>query len=259
MLDSSTLDADDKLTKSYIDLPHYKILIIGDTSIGKTSLIHRYISNKFSEDINSSIGLDYKEKMVQISSDNKVVLRLWDTAGSEKFRSIAQSYFRNSDGIILCFDTSDSNSFNNLKGWVNYINEYIQILEVSNKNNSEEKKEEEEEEEEEEKEEEEKEEIFWMEEQHHKPILVLCGLKSDLGKNVINNKDINNFKKKLKCEYCLTSSKNGDGINELFFNLAKELFEKKKAINKFKNKSFYIKNENLEKNNGISESKIACC
>ena len=111
MLDSSTLDADDKLTKSYIDLPHYKILIIGDTSIGKTSLIHRYISNKFSEDINSSIGLDYKEKMVQISSDNKVVLRLWDTAGSEKFRSIAQSYFRNSDGIILCFDTSIINIF----------------------------------------------------------------------------------------------------------------------------------------------------
>ena len=266
MLDTSTLskeETDDiKLARSYTHLlPHFKILILGYADTGKTSLIQRYINNEFFELVQSSLGLDFREKKVQISEKEKIVLKLWDTAGSEKFRSIAQNYFTNSDGIILCFDSSDKETFDNLNGWVNYINEYVQILDenntiTSNNNRSSEGKREEEEYEEDD---EKKVEIPWMEEQNYKPIIVLCGTKADLDVNEIEDEDINNFKNKIKCEYFLTSSKTGEGIDDLFNYLAKELFNKKEIINKCKSKSFKLRNKRYEKNDSISDSKIGCC
>ena len=141
MLDTSTLSKDDKdinrlpsqTSTDEFFLPSYKVLIIGDPCIGKTSLVWRYVFNKFIEDPTSSLGLDYQLKKVQVTPTDKIILKLWDTAGSEKFHSIAQNYFTNCDGIILCFDNTDKNTFNNLYGWINYINNYVKIIEKENK------------------------------------------------------------------------------------------------------------------------------
>ena len=102
MLDTSTLSRDGVRKSIIEDIPTYKILIIGDQGIGKTSLIHRYITGEFKES-NQNIGLDFQEKTIQVSPNDKIALIIWDTAGSEKFHSIAQSFFTNCDGIILCF------------------------------------------------------------------------------------------------------------------------------------------------------------
>lgn len=260
MLDTSTFSKDSsRLRIKLDDIPSYKILIIGDQGIGKTSLIHRYITGEFKES-NQNIGLDFQEKTIQVSPNDKIALIIWDTAGSEKFHSIAQSFFTNCDGIILCFDTTDIKTFENLNNWVDYINDYIDIKDnnydgSTEKNIKKKSKDEEDDEEEEEENEEEKE---WIDDEQFKPSLVLTGTKSDLRENqVVLMEDIKNFTKNLKCEYFETSAKNGNGVEDLFFYMAKDLFEKKIVVNKSK-KGFKL---GMDKSGyeGESKSNAECC
>ena len=262
MLDTSTLSRDGsfKLSKTLTDdiLPSYKVLILGDPGIGKTSLVHRYISNEFIEDKESTIGLDYKAKKVTVSPNDKIILKLWDTAGSEKFHSIAQNYFANCDGILLCFDISDNNTFNNLYSWINYINDYVKIIE--NNDAIEDKKETQEEEEDENKLE--KVAIKWFNDEQKRPVIVLAGTKSDLEEKKVNNEDIEKLKNYLNCEYFETSSKNGNGVDDLFFYMAKELFEKIDLNKNKKEGGFKLENKRIdeeEENEGNCKSKIPCC
>ena len=265
MLDSSTLSKDasqveQEASKSIIDdlLPCYKILIIGDPGIGKTSLIHRYITNEFLENTKSTMALDYQTKEVNITPNDKIILKLWDTAGSEKYNSIAKNYFTNCDGIILCFDVTNIKTFNNLNNWINYINNYVEILE--NKEN------EEEEEEDEIENEDNKVVIKWLGDEKYKPTIVLAGTKSDTDGEKVNIEEIDKLKTILKCEYFETSSKIGDGIENLFLFMAKEIFKKdinkehsnKKGGFKLKNKRINDENEDM-KNDGFSQSKLPCC
>ena len=259
MLDTSTLSRESfPARKSKIDeIPYYKVLIIGDLGIGKTSLIHRYIYNKFIEKNESTIGLDFQEKIVQVSPEDKIILRIWDTAGSEKFHSIAQSFFTKCHGIILCFDTTDIKTFEHLDSWINYINEYVEIKDnyEDNFNKKKEKSGEDEEEEEEEKEEENE----WIDDEQFKPIIILAGTKSDL-KDVDSEslplEEIKKFAKKLNCEYFETSAKSNNGVEDLFFFMAKELFDKKLPVSQ--NNGFSLA---FDKNGeeGQSKSKVVCC
>ena len=269
MLDTSTLSRDDKdinrlPSQTSIDeffLPSYKVLIIGDPCIGKTSLVWRYVFNKFIEDPTTSLGLDYQLKKVQVTPTDKIILKLWDTAGSEKFHSIAQNYFTNCDGIILCFDNTDKNTFNNLYGWINYINNYVKIIEKENKIDENKEIEEEEEEDEEVGK---KIVIKWFEkEQIRGPIIVLAGTKADLKGKKVNEEDIDKLKKYLNCEYFETSSKDGNGVEDLFFFMAKELFEN---IDKNKNKEesgFKLENKRINEDQNDEDencnSKLSCC
>ena len=265
MLDSSTLSKDAsqverKESKSIIDdlFPCYKILILGDPGIGKTSLIHRYITNEFLENTKSTMGLDYQTKEVNITPNDKIILKLWDTAGSEKYNSIAKNYFTNCDGIILCFDVTNLITFNNLNNWINYINNYVEILE--NKEN------EEEEEEDENENEDNKVVIKWLGDEKYKPTIVLAGTKSDTDGEKVKIEEIDKLKTFLKCEYFETSSKIGDGIENLFLFMAKDIFKKninkehnnKKGGFKLKNKRINDENEDME-NDGFSQSKLPCC
>ena len=272
MLDTSTLSKDGgqvsrNSTKSLLDdlLPCYKILILGDPGTGKTSLIHRYISNEFLENTESTIVLDYQMKKMHVTPNDKIILKLWDTAGSEKYSSIAKNYFTNCDGIILCFDITDIQTFNNLSNWINYINNYVEILDT--KNDIEENKENVEKEEEEIEDEENRIVIKWFDDEQYKPTLVLTGTKSDIEKEKVNLEEIDKLKKYLNCEFFETSSKNGDGIDDLFFYIAKELFEKKVKTNDNNNKKGGFKLENKRINeeyedkdgDGFSQSKLSCC
>lgn len=273
MLDTSTLSKDggqdtNNLLKSNTDdlLFSYKILIIGDAGIGKTSLIHRYISNEFEENYESTIGLDFQTKKVHVTPDEKIILKLWDTAGSEKYSSIAKNYFSNCDGIILCYNVNDIKTFNNIYTWINYINDFIEILEKKEEEKVIENKEKKEIEEEEDEDDDKKVVIKWFGEDKLKPVIVLAGTKSDIGKNEIKVEDINKLKNYLNCEFFETSAKDGSGVDDLFFYIAKELFDKKGNINKIKRKRSGFKLENKRFNEdddgkyeGICNSKIQCC
>ena len=97
-----------------------KLIVIGDTSVGKTSLLLRFSENTFSAQHIATIGIDFKIKNMQMDGKN-VKLQIWDTAGQERFRTITQSYYKGANGILLAFDTTNLASFNSMQTWLGQI------------------------------------------------------------------------------------------------------------------------------------------
>jgi len=98
-----------------------KLLMIGDSGVGKTCLLLRYANDSFSPTFITTIGIDFKIKNVEI--DGKTIkLQIWDTAGQERFRTITTSYFRGAQGILLVYDVTDRQSFNSIHNWVSQLN-----------------------------------------------------------------------------------------------------------------------------------------
>ena len=112
-----------------------KILLIGDTSVGKTALILKYVDKQFSENHISTIGLEYKDKIIRIN-EKKIKLQIWDTSGQERYRSITKSFYRNANALLFVFDVTNENSFDHIKDWLieseNFANDFKKIL-VGNK------------------------------------------------------------------------------------------------------------------------------
>jgi len=101
----------------------FKILLIGDSGVGKSCLLLRFADDSWTETHISTIGVDFKIKTLEI--DGKTVkLQIWDTAGQERFRTITSSYYRGAQGIILVYDCTDKESFNNVKQWMGEIDRY---------------------------------------------------------------------------------------------------------------------------------------
>ena len=101
----------------------FKILLIGDSGVGKTSLIMRYTKNLFNEDYLNSIGVDFKSKDLYIE-EKKIKLQIWDTAGQERFRTITSSYYRGAHAIAVVFDLTKRQSYDHVKRWMEDINKY---------------------------------------------------------------------------------------------------------------------------------------
>ena len=94
-----------------------KLLIIGDSSVGKTSMLLSYTDNYFPESHLATIGIEYKVKEI-VTDKYNISLQIWDTAGQERFRSITKSFFRNTNGIIFVYDVTCRKSFKNVKEWI---------------------------------------------------------------------------------------------------------------------------------------------
>src|ERR1700678_499156 len=91
-----------------------KLVIIGDSSIGKTCILARYCDDSFSDSYMSTIGINFKIKTTQVNNEN-IKLQIWDTAGQERFRTISSAYYRGAHGIIIVFDITNIDTFNNVK------------------------------------------------------------------------------------------------------------------------------------------------
>lgn len=100
-----------------------KILMVGNSGVGKSSILVSYVDDSYADNYVSTIGIDLKVKMKSING-KKVKLQLWDTAGQERFRSVISSYFRCSKGIIMVYDISSRQSFNDLRLWHDTIKKY---------------------------------------------------------------------------------------------------------------------------------------
>eukprot|EP01097_Dermamoeba_algensis_P002824 TRINITY_DN2119_c0_g1_i1.p1 TRINITY_DN2119_c0_g1~~TRINITY_DN2119_c0_g1_i1.p1 ORF type:complete len:192 (-),score=24.70 TRINITY_DN2119_c0_g1_i1:305-880(-) len=112
---------DKSLTANKTEDEHfYKLLLIGDSGVGKSCLLVRFSDGVFTESFISTIGVDYKMKTMEIDGV-QVKLQIWDTAGQERFRTITQNYYRNAHGIIVVYDITDEGSFENVNKWVREI------------------------------------------------------------------------------------------------------------------------------------------
>jgi len=94
-----------------------KILLIGDTAVGKTSMILKYCEDKFLDTHLATIGVEFKSKTIY-TDKYKVTLNVWDTAGQERFKSITKTFFNNTNGVIFVYDITSNDSFNGVKNWI---------------------------------------------------------------------------------------------------------------------------------------------
>merc|ERR1719217_1177283 len=97
--------------------------MIGDTTVGKTSLLVRYADDDFNESVLATIGIDFKIKTIDLDG-KKIKLQIWDTAGQERFRTITQAYYRGAMGILLVYDVTDEKSWSNIRGWMRNIEQH---------------------------------------------------------------------------------------------------------------------------------------
>ena len=101
----------------------FKVLLLGDSTVGKTCFLMRFTENTFQEIHMSTIGLDYRFKKMPLDDTKEATVQIWDTAGQDRFRAITKNYYKGAHGIILIYDVTNQKSFDNVKNWVSQIRE----------------------------------------------------------------------------------------------------------------------------------------
>ena len=169
-------------SKHYDDL--FKLVIIGDSGVGKSCILLRFADDTFTENYYSTIGVDFRFKCVDIG-ERKCKLQIWDTAGQERFKTVTSAYYRGADGIIIVFDQTDKESFNNIQHWIEDISRYST----------------------------------------DEPAKIIIANKDDMAeeKKIVKNEDINELEKKTGLEVIKTSAKTGENVEYAFKKLAQQL------------------------------------
>merc|ERR1711892_151881 len=101
----------------------FKLLLIGDTGVGKSCLLLRFADDTFTRNYISTIGVDFKIRTIELEGKT-IKLQIWDTAGQERFRTITSSYYRGAHGIIVVYDVTDMDTFKNVSQWLEEIDRY---------------------------------------------------------------------------------------------------------------------------------------
>lgn len=105
----------------------FKLLIIGDSGVGKSSLLVRFADNTFSGNYITTIGVDFKIRTIEVKGE-RVKLQIWDTAGQERFRTITSTYYRGTHGVIVVYDVTSGDSFANVKRWLHEIDQNCDVV-----------------------------------------------------------------------------------------------------------------------------------
>jgi len=121
----------------------FKLLLIGDSGVGKTCILFRFSEDAFNTTFISTIGIDFKIKTIELRG-KKIKLQIWDTAGQERFHTITTSYYRGAMGIMLVYDITNAKSFDNIAKWLRNIDEHanedVERMILGNKCDMEEKR-----------------------------------------------------------------------------------------------------------------------
>lgn len=107
-----------------------KVVLLGDKSVGKSSLVKRFCQNEFLDKYDVTMGVAYSQKVLSHHSDNMIRMHIWDTAGEEKFRAMTSFYYKDADAVILVYDVSDENTFRNLNYWIGELNNRVDRKDV---------------------------------------------------------------------------------------------------------------------------------
>lgn len=162
-----------------------KLLLLGDSTVGKTSLYLRYFEDYYQDSQLQTIGVDYRIKKVDYL-DRKINLNIWDTAGQDRFRAITQSYYKGAHGVLLLFDVTNINTFQNVKQWLSQIKEY-------SPNNCE---------------------------------LILAGNKIDIKERSVSKEEATALAEEYKIQYIEISAKENINVKEVFASLYSCIIDK---------------------------------
>ena len=204
------------------DIMEFKIILIGNASVGKTSIFNKFIIGEFNKTYKSTISVECKSKYLKIDKNLFAKLNIWDTMGSEIFRAVTKQYYRGANGAIVIFDLAQQNTFNDLKKWIKDIKNYgeknIQIIIVGNK-------------------------------------LDLIGQRKVTQSQAVNFCRENNYK------YIEASAKDGTNILKIFEELTLDLSSKyQKEKEKERNKKYTMKTLEISiKNDDTKNKKKGCC
>ena len=200
-----------------------KVVLIGESGVGKTSIITRYITNEFKSQMMATSGANYISKYIILEDENQSIkFDIWDTAGQEKFRSLGKNFYRDAYIILMVFDITRQETFDNLKKiW------YPEITQNG----------------------------------VEKPLLAVVGNKSDEYEkdNTVNEEEARQFANEIKCIFQLVSAKNGDNVQNLF-NVLLDTFFELKFPDKIKDNVRRRKSHQLiDNNNNTNPKKKKCC
>ncbi|XP_038120795.1 ras-related protein Rab-35 isoform X2 [Culex quinquefasciatus] len=169
----------------------FKLLIIGDSGVGKSSLLIRFSDNTFSGSYITTIGVDFKIRTVVINGE-RVKLQIWDTAGQERFRTITNTYYRGTHGVIVVYDVTNGESFANVKRWLQEIESNCDVVNkvlVGNKND-------------------------------------------DPNRKVVITEDSDRFAKQMDIQLFETSAKDNLNVEEMFLAITEQVLRHKKQTQK---------------------------
>tara|TARA_Y100000389_G_scaffold114318_1_gene111503 strand:+ start:2892 stop:3608 length:717 start_codon:yes stop_codon:yes gene_type:complete len=219
-IEYETVDNFDISNHNYDHL--FKILLLGDSNVGKSSLIFDILNYKNKESeiktLENTLGVDFHFKEL-IVDNREIKIQIWDTAGQERFRSITSSYYKTAHGILLIFDLNNHTTLNNINTWMNELNQFIDIKKLP---------------------------------------IILIGNKSDLKRN-INNNILNDIINKYKFPYFETKYLN-NSIDYSFEYLIKSIFNKLLNDEKEGNSTMWAHNNlTLNKLNKNTNSNHNCC
>ena len=195
----------------------YNIILVGDCSVGKTSIINRYIENRFNRNIKNTINIEFRIKSIKYDSNTVIDLKIWDTCGEEKFHSITKNFYHGAEGIFIVFDLSNFHSFNNIKLFLKDINEVCNIKSKS---------------------------------------IMIIGNKNDIpmDEQKVRNKDIDKLMEKYsEIKYLDVSARSGNNIGEMFNQMCKLIMMNKNKI--IENEEEDTSSENNFKMGNIIKSK----
>ena len=152
-----------------------QLLVIGDSTVGKSSILNRYSTNNFNSRYIATVGLDFFTK--DETFENKIIrVKIWDTAGQERYKALTKGFFRNAQGIILVYDVSNYDSFRHLENWMQTIKEHEA-------------------------------------DSYYKTPVILIANKIDLKKKTVTKKDGEEFAQKEGFSYFEVSAKTGEGVD----------------------------------------------
>ena len=165
----------------------YKVLLLGDSTVGKTCFLLRYCDKTFQDAHLSTIGLDYRLKSMTLKNKKNIKLQIWDTAGQDRFRAITKNYYKGTNVIILIYDVTNLQTFENVKNWI------TQIREEANKN----------------------------------VVIFLAGNKADLPEEsrAVQKEDGQKMAEEYNIPFQETSAKEGINVNETFQELVEKIDE----------------------------------
>lgn len=102
----------------------FKVVLIGDSGVGKSNLLSRFSKNEFNLESKATIGVEFATKNVELENNTKIKAQIWDTAGQERYRAITSSYYRGALGALIVFDVTKAKSFENLENWISELSSY---------------------------------------------------------------------------------------------------------------------------------------